>query len=106
MKQLEVKTYTKQEIADITNTDINDRHFARKVRDILTNWGYSFEYSRKSININKVPETAIERLSELMIRCYDLDIRVNAYDFAIFTYCLLADLDSFSSMPWEARSKY
>lgn len=106
MKQLEIKTYTKQEIADITNTDINDRHFARKVRDILTNWGYSFEYSRRSVNITRIPETATERLSELMIRCYDLDTQANTYDFAIFTYCLLADLDGFSSMPWEARNKY
>lgn len=106
MKQLEVKTYTRQEIADITNTDINDKKFARKVRDILTNWGYSFEYSRRSVNITRIPETATERLSELMIRCYDLDIQANTYDFAIFTYCLLADLDGFSSMPWEARSKY
>lgn len=106
MKQLEVKTYTRQEIADITNIDAKDKNFARKTKDTLTKWGYSFEYSRKNINITRIPETATEKLSELMIRYYDLDIQIDAYDFAIFTYCLLADLDGFSSMPWEARSNY
>ena len=49
MKQLEIKTYTRQEIADITNTDINDKKFARKVRNILTNWGYSLSISAKAL---------------------------------------------------------
>ena len=106
MKQLEVKTYTRQEIAEIIDIDVKNKNFARKTKDTLAKWGYSFEYSRKAIEITKKPETATERLIEMMIRNYDMDIQCEAYDFAVFTYCLLVDLDGFASMPWETRSNY
>lgn len=106
MKQLQKQFYGRQEIAELLKVDINDnKHFKRNIENKLTKWGYSFEYSRKGVEITRQPETAEERLSEIIIREYDLDIQIEITEFANFIYLLLVD-EEFISMPWGKRVEY
>lgn len=106
MKQLEIRYYTREEIGEITGIDSKNTHFKRNVGNTLTNWGYQWSYGKKSFTITAIPQTAVEKLSEIMMRRYDMDIRSNPYDFTIFSMCLLEDIDGFASMPWNYRTKY
>lgn len=106
MKQLQKQFYGRQEIAELLKVDINDnKHFKRNIENKLTKWGYSYEYSRKGVEITRQPETAEERLSEIIIREYDLDIQIEITEFANFIYLLLVD-EEFVSMPWGKRVEY
>ena len=101
MQQIEVRNYSRNEMADLLKVEITDSHFSRKVQSILTKWGYSFVYSRKTIQITAAPSTAQERLNELLIREFDLDIRIDIGKFATFVYLLMDE--EFSSMPFGER---
>lgn len=105
MNQLKTKTYTREEIAKEFNLETSDKHFARKVKETLTKWGYSFEYSRKAVTITRKPQTADEKLAEILIREYDLDIRIDTDAFAAFFYSIVV-FPEFSSMPWEERAEF
>ena len=102
--QLELRPYSRQEMADVLGVDINDsKHFKRNVINTLTKWGYDFEYSRKEIRIKRKPTSAPEKLSEIMIRLYDLDVQLDTYAFSCFFYLLIVSPE-FAAMPWEERS--
>lgn len=102
MQQIEVRNYSRNEMAQLLKVEITDSHFSRKVQSILTKWGYSFVYSRKAIQITAAPSTAQERLNELLIREFDLDIRIDIGKFATFVYLLMDE--EFSSMPFGERA--
>lgn len=102
MQQIEVRNYSRTEMAEMLKVEITDTHFSRKVQSILTKWGYSFVYSRKAIQITAAPSTAQERLNELLIREFDLDIRIDIGKFATFVYLLMDE--EFSSMPFGERA--
>lgn len=102
MKQLEKRFYAREEISEITCVDMKNKNFARDVKNTLANWGYSFEYSRKGVNITRQPETAEERLSEIIIRNYDIDIQVDVLHFASFITAFF-EVEGFESMPWGER---
>lgn len=102
MQQIEVRNYSRTEMAELLKVEITDSHFSRKVQSILTKWGYSFVYSRKVIQITAAPSTAQERLNELLIREFDLDIRIDIGKFATFVYLLMDE--EFSSMPFGERA--
>lgn len=102
MQQIEVRNYSRTEMAELLKVEITDTHFSRKVQSILTKWGYSFVYSRKAIEITAAPSTAQERLNELLIREFDLDIRIDIGKFATFVYLLMDE--EFSSMPFGERA--
>ena len=102
MNQLEVRTYTRREMAEITGQEPSSSHFARDVKRLLDKWGYAYEYKPSSIIITRRPETAEERLAELMIRQFELDVQINAASFACFFFLLLTDED-FACMPWAER---
>ena len=105
MKQLEKKFYSRQEIADILDVNIGDnKHFKRNVENKLQKWGYGYEYSRKGVEIIKQPTTAEEKLAEIIIRKYDMDIQIDVYGFACFISLLLED-EEFRSMPWGERER-
>ena len=106
MNQLELRHYSREEISKITNVDTKAQSFKRNVGNTLTNWGYDWQYEKKSFTIIKKPETAKEKLSEILMRGYDMDIRCEVYDFAVFTYCLLSNIDGFAAMPWKYRVAY
>ena len=106
VKQLELRTYSREEIADVLKVNINDtNHFKRNVENKLNRWGYSYEYSKRQFKILKAPTSADERLAEIMIRCYDMDIRTDTIAFATFLYSLVV-FPEFNAMPWEERSKW
>ena len=105
MKQLELRPYSRQEIADVLGVNIEDTsHFKRNVENTLLKWGYSFEYSRKQVKILRAPTSAAERLSELMIRLYDLDIQTDIYAFSCFLYSI-AVYPEFNTAPWVEKSR-
>lgn len=105
MKQLELRFYSREELSETFKVDAKDKNFARKIKDALTSWGYSFEYGRKGAVITRQPQTSEEKLAEILMREYDMDIRVNCYDYAVFIYSLLVDVE-FISMPWLKRVEY
>lgn len=106
MEQLELRTYSREEIADVLNINITDtNHFKRNVENKLNKWGYSYEYSRRQVKITKAPTSADEKLAEIMIRYYNMDIRIDTISFAAFLYSLVV-YPEFSAMPWEERSKW
>jgi len=106
MKQLKLGTYTREEIANILGVNINDtNHFKRNVENKLIKWGYSFKYSRKEVTITRIPTTADEKLAEILIREYNLDIRIDTNAFAAFFYSIVV-FPEFSSMPWEERAEF
>lgn len=105
MKQLEIKTYTREEIAKEFNLETSDKNFARKVKETLLKWGYSFEYSRKAVTITRKPQTADERLAEILIRKYNLDVRIETNAFAAFLYSIVV-YPEFAAMPWEERADW
>lgn len=103
MNQLEKKFYSRQEIAEALSLNIADsNHFKRNVQNKLMKWRYSFEYSSKGVLITKVPETAEERLSEILIREYGIDIQIDTYSFACFITAF-EDIENFTAMPWGER---
>lgn len=102
MQQIEVRNYSRKEMAELLKVEITDSHFSRKVQSILTKWGYSFVYSKKAIQITAAPSTAQERLNELLIREFNLDIQIDIGKFATFVYLLMDE--EFSSMPFGERA--
>lgn len=104
MLQLEQRFYSRKEIAEVLGVNINDsNHFAEKAKNRLKKWGYGFVYTQAGVTIQTIPATAEERLAELMIREYNLDVQIAPYDFACFVIAFY-DVDGFSSMPWEKRA--
>lgn len=103
MQQLEKQFYSREEIAELLTIKMTD-HFKRDVINKLDKWGYQYKYSRKGVEITEAPATAQEKLKEIMIRQFDLDIQVDINAFACFVK-LLIDYEDFMNMPWEQRVK-
>lgn len=105
MQQLECRFYPRQEIAEALSVNPKDsKHFAERVKTTLDKWGYEYEYSRSGVEITGKPETAEERLREILIQKLNLDVQIDAYAFACFI-CAFTDIGSFDSMPWEERAE-
>ncbi len=108
MEQLKEQFYTKEELAEITGARLEDtKHFKRNIENALSNWGYGCEWIHgKGIYITHVPTTAEERLQEVLIRQFHVDLQVDMYAFACFVTAF-TDVDGFISMPWAERvTKY
>lgn len=101
MEQLELRTYTKQELSIFLGIPIDD-NFARKTKTLLDNWGYKYKYG-KTVEIIYKPTTAAERLTEFVSRYLNIDA-YNIYGFACFLDALITDID-FTAMPWAERVK-
>ena len=103
MQQLETKFYSRAEIAEELNLNINDnKHFKRNLENKLVKWGYHYDYSTKGVQITKAPTTANEKLSEILIREYDLDVQIDTYAFACFITAF-EEAEKFDAMPWTER---
>ena len=86
------------------SVNINDsKHFARNVKDKLTKCGYGFDYKTDGVTITSIPTTAEERLKEIAIRQFSIDVQTDIYAFACFL-AAINDLEGFDSMPWETRA--
>lgn len=105
MQQLENRFYTRKEIAGLLSVNLQDsRHFKRNIESKLSKWGYEYEYSRAGVQILQSPETPEDRLREVLIRDYGMDVQISAYNFACFI-CAFSEIDGFESMPWEERER-
>lgn len=105
MQQLEIKFYSREEIAQKLSVSLQDtHHFKRNVENRLRKWGYGYIYSTKGVWITRAPETPEERLSEILIRVFSLDVQVNVRAFAQFLDAFIS-IDGFSSMPWGKREE-
>lgn len=103
MVMLEKRVYSREEIGQIIGIDSSNKNFARKVKDTLQKWGYSYEYKRKEVTILKVPETIEERIAEIAQRELGLDVQCDASAFAAFLFLLQFD-EEFNFSPWAARA--
>ena len=99
MQQLEMRFYSRSEIAEITNISLSAHNFSRDVKDILAKWGYGREWiCRKGVTITHIPTSPEERLQEILIRQFHVDVQVDMYSFACFVTAF-SDLEGFSNMP-------
>ena len=105
MIQLQEKVYSKNELADILGINAKDKNFKRNLVNTLTKWGYGFEFPpySKTITITYVPEGE-NKLTEILVREYGIDIQVNAVEFACFLHAFTY-IDGFVSMPWGEREE-
>lgn len=104
MEQLELRFYTREEIAQLTGVNSKAQNFKRNASNTLTNWGYSWEYGKKSFTLTAKPETAEEKLAEIIIRKFDMDVRLDIFGFACFISLLMED-EEFRAMPWTERER-
>ena len=81
-----------------------DGNFKRNAENTLNKWGYEYKYSRNSIEIMKAPSSAQARITEIMIREFKLDIRMDVIAFAYLVHAF-GEIDSFSAMPWGERAE-
>ena len=103
MEQLEVRAYERQEIAEIMGLKTSSHNFLRDVKIRLDAWGYDYETPwGGAVIITRKPETAKERLAEIMIRLFNLDIQINTLDFACYLDFMLNEPDA-KTMPWTLR---
>lgn len=103
MEQLEVHAYERQEIAEIMGLKTSSHNFLRDVKSRLDAWGYDYETPwGGAVIISRKPETAKERLAEIMIRLFNLDIQIDTLDFACYLDFMLNEPDA-KNMPWTLR---
>lgn len=69
----------------------------------MNNLCYHYEYSRKGVLITRQPQLPEEKLNEILIRKFDMDVRTNAYAFGCFITELVEN-EEFAAMPWEQRA--
>lgn len=104
MKPLQMRFYSNREMAAVMGLDQHEHNFSQKAKRRLESWGYGYVFKpRKGFQITSVPQTAEERLVDIMRRVLKIDTQINAYDFACFFTMLVWDDTGFRAAPWEAR---
>lgn len=106
MEQLKKTFYSTSELAELTGAkEADKKHFKRNVESILTKWGYGSDWvNGHGTRIIHVPEMPEERLQEILIRQFHVDIQTEMYYFACFVTAF-TDIPNFDSMPWAIREK-
>lgn len=100
MEQLELREYNREEIAKAMDVKFPNKNFKRDIETKLRNSGYEWTIKHGGpIIITKRPETARERLIEVMYRKFGIDVQVSVNDFI----CFLDNIFTFKSMPWSSR---
>ena len=103
MQQLELRFYTREEIAELTGARLEDtKHFKRNAENVLMKWGYGYDWIKGGASITHIPTTPEERLQEILIRQFQVDIQVDMYAFACFITAF-TDIPGFDAMPWAVR---
>ena len=103
MQQLELRFYTREEIAELTGARLEDtKHFKRNAENVLMKWGYGYDWTKGGASITHIPTTPEERLQEILIRQFQVDIQVEMYAFACFITAF-TDIPGFDAMPWAVR---
>ena len=112
MIRLEKRAYSREEISEITGiprvyqSGNANGNFISRVRERLENWHYSVETPRGgAVIITGQPETALNRLHEIMMRKLDFDVQVRPRDFACFMHFMMTVPDA-DCMPMDERLDY
>ena len=108
MNQLELRFYTRAEIAEALSVRLKgNNNFKRDVENKLSKSCYGYHYKdREGVEILSKPESPEEKLTEILYRGYGIDVQVNPILFACFI-AAFEDIDSFESSPWgEREDKY
>ena len=101
--QLEKRFYSRSELSQLTGAREEDtRHFKRNVESVLSNWGYGIDWSKNGAIIKHIPTLPEEKLRELLIRKFHVDIQVDMYAFACFVTAY-SDVPGFECMPQAIR---
>ena len=106
MQQLELREYTRAEIAEVLSLNLKDsKHFKRNGENTLSKWGYTYKWEKRGnpIILSK-PETPKARLAEIVIRSFGMDIQVDAVQIGCFITAF-TDIEGFETMPWEERAQ-
>ena len=75
------------------------------MENTLEKWCYRDKWKdRQGTTITHIPATPEERLQEILVRQFHVDIQVDMYAFSCFVTAF-TDIDGFDSMPWEEREK-
>ena len=105
MEQLEKRFYPREELAEIAGLDIHGHNFSAQMKSYLERWGYGYEFvPRKGFLITKIPETAEEKLVELLRRVFHVDTQIDTYAFSCFVFAFSL-IGGFESMPWDTRER-
>lgn len=105
MEQLEMRFYNLDELAQITGVKRKSKNFKRDVKNTLEKWCYRDEWKdRHGTTITHIPATPEERLQEILVRQFHVDIQVDMYLFSCFILSF-DEIEGFKSMPWEEREK-
>ena len=100
---MEKRLYSREELAHLTGARLSDeKHFKRNAENALIKWGYGYDWLRGGAVITHVPSTPKERLKEILIRQFHIDIQVDMYAFACFVTAF-TDVPGFDCMPWKVR---
>ena len=112
MIRLEQRAYSRREISEITGIPQiyedgrANRNFIGRVRERLENWHYEVVTPRgDAVIITGQPETALDRLHDIMMRKLDFDIQVRPREFACFMHFMMTVPDA-DCMPVEERLDY
>ncbi len=100
-KHINDKKYVEKTVKSILD---DSKHFKRNTSKILSEWGYGYDWMPYGIQITHIPETKEERLKEILLRKFHVDIQVDMYAFSCFITAF-TDVPGFSSMPWKVREK-
>ena len=101
-----MRFYSRSEIAEITEISMESHNFSRDVKDTLAKWGYGFDWiSRKGVTITHIPSSPEERLQEILVRQFHVDVQVDMYAFACFVTAF-SDIPGFACMPWKEREHH
>lgn len=109
MVYVEKKTYQNKDLAPIIAINPDSSHLKRDITNQLISMGFKeaedFMFPKRGQTaIMWVPQLSQEKIPYLC-RLLGIDSQVDAFNFAIFVYCLLEEED-FQCRPWEERQSW
>ena len=103
MEQLEKRFYNLDELSEITGINRKSKNLKRDVENTLTKWGYGYDWiSHRGATIIHIPASPEERLREMLVRQFHVDIQVDMFSFSCFVTAF-SDVEGFDNMPWGVR---
>lgn len=103
MQQLELRTYTRNEMSTHMGIPLTNGQFARDLKKKLDKCGYSYEkIGNKFYKITGIPQSIELRLKELLVRCYKFDNRSTVKNYATFIFLMMHD-ELFADAPWDTK---
>ncbi len=101
-----MRFYNLKELAEITGANRKTKNFKRDVQNVLTKWGYGYDWiNRRGATITHIPSSPEERLQEILVRQFHVDVQVDMYAFACFVTAF-SDIPGFACMPWKERENH